>query len=219
MTQRSGTDLPVATPPIIAMTGRARAGKDTVAARLVSEHGFTRVAFADGVREAALALDPIIRVDTDWIDPDDREQGWSEEEIRLAQLVTELGWDEAKSVPEVRRTLQRIGSEAGWMIHGQNLWIDLAAVKVRRHLAEGTPVVITDMRFPHEASWLDEQQRAWLWLVQRPDNEQTLTGEAAAHASESGELGREPDLVIENDADLDALHAKVDQALAFAMRL
>ena len=33
--------------PLIGLTGYARSGKDTFAARLVERHGFTRASFAD----------------------------------------------------------------------------------------------------------------------------------------------------------------------------
>lgn len=176
--------------PVIGLTGLARSGKDTVGAMLVARHGFTRVSFADGVREAALALDPLIKIP-------------SGDTVRLSHVVDFYGWDEAKAIPEVRRTLQRIGSEAGWMIHGQNLWIDLAVTKITG------PTVITDVRFAHEVAWLDSVGGS-LWRIERPGNEQALTGATAAHASEAGDLGREPDAVIVNDGTLDELTATVN---------
>lgn len=176
--------------PVIGITGLARSGKDTVGGILVDRHGFTRVAFADGVREAALALDPMIKIP-------------SGDSVRLSNVVDFYGWDQAKAISEVRRTLQRIGSEAGWMIHGQNLWIELAEKKI------SGPTVITDVRFSHEASWLS-RIGASLWRVERPGNELSLTGETAAHASEAGDLGREPDAVIVNDGTLEDLSAKVE---------
>ena len=78
---------------LIGTTGRKQAGKDSFAARLVEAHGFTRVTFADPMREFALALDPLV-----------------DGHYRLSEIVRSLGWDVAKeSIPEVRRTLQRLG--------------------------------------------------------------------------------------------------------------
>lgn len=180
--------------PVIGLAGKARAGKDTVGQILVRDHGFTRVSFADGVREAALALDPLVELyETDTVH-------------RLSQVVAFYGWDEAKAFPEVRRTLQRIGSEAGWMIHGQSLWIDLAERKL------AGPTVITDVRFAHETAWL-HARGGLLWRIERPLNDLSLSGEVSTHASEAGDLGREPDTVIVNDGTLETLADTVDSAL------
>lgn len=214
-------------PSLIGLTGLARSGKDTVGAMLVERYGYTRVAFADGIRDAALALDPIVtmvnttRTISRTVDkPTLRERVAIALEnrrpgdkitidneltlsMRLSTIVAEKGWDEAKAIPEVRRTLQRIGSEAGWMIHGKNLWIDLAASKITG------PAVITDMRFAHEISWLTSRCGR-LWRIERPGNTSSLTGAAATHASEAGDLGREPDATIVNDGTLEELAARVD---------
>lgn len=186
--------------PLIGLAGLARSGKDTVGAHLVTNHGYTRVAFGDGVRQAALALDPIINIQTSDTDP-------VPVTLRLSQLVDDLGWEGAKSYSEVRRTLQRIGTEAGWMMHGRNLWVDLAASRI-----DG-PTVITDVRFAHEVAWLDSVGGA-LWRIERPGNELSLSGQTAAHASEAGDLGREPDAVIVNDGTLEDLAARVDTELS-----
>ena len=44
----------------VALMGRAGAGKDTVASILTEHRGYARVAFADPLKEMALAVDPII---------------------------------------------------------------------------------------------------------------------------------------------------------------
>lgn len=208
-------------PLVIGLAGAARAGKDTVGRLLVEQHGFTRVVFADGIREAALALDPLIKIP-------------SGDTVRLSNVVDFYGWDQAKAIPEVRRTLQRIGSEAGWMIHGQDLWIDLAAKKIGQvhtgshsirkvingqlthgedlwaHTSESfRSTVITDVRFAHEVAWLDSIGGV-LWRIERPDSELALSGETATHASEAGDLGREPDAVIVNDGSLNDLTVVVE---------
>ncbi len=43
---------------LIGISGRKRSGKDTLASRLISEHGFTRVAFADPLKATMPALGP-----------------------------------------------------------------------------------------------------------------------------------------------------------------
>ena len=43
---------------IIGLTGYAQSGKDTVAKILIEQYGFTRVAFADKIRELLYEMDP-----------------------------------------------------------------------------------------------------------------------------------------------------------------
>ena len=59
----------------VTLSGPAQSGKDTLALVLVEDHGWTRVAFADPLKEMALAIDP-------WIDIN-----WDMEVARLSVLV------------------------------------------------------------------------------------------------------------------------------------
>jgi hypothetical protein len=121
---------------IIGLTGYARSGKDSAAAVLVKEYGYTRVAFADGVRSMALAIDPLLFGN-----------------VRLSSVVRTSGWDEAKAVPEVRRLLQAIGTEGVRNHIGDDSWVRVGKRKVD---AVDGPVVITDVRFPNEAAAVRE---------------------------------------------------------------
>lgn len=146
---------------LIGLTGKARAGKDTVAARLVERHGFTRVAFADPLKAAALGLDPYVRVEDDEVGPLREACGFQafhgSSYYRLSRVVAFAGWEAAKGVREVRRTLQRFGQEAVRENVADDAWITAAARTAGRILAEGGSVVITDVRYPNEldaiASW------------------------------------------------------------------
>jgi len=120
---------------VIGVAGRKRSGKDTFAARLTDVHGYTRVASADPLRAMALALDPLVRTTSGHI-------------VRLAELVAFEGWERSKSHAEVRRTLQRLGTEAGRGVLGDTIWIDTA---MRTVADVPGPVVITDVRYPNEA--------------------------------------------------------------------
>ena len=45
---------------IIVLTGYARSGKDSVAKVLVEQYEFTRVAFADKIKDLLVEMDPIL---------------------------------------------------------------------------------------------------------------------------------------------------------------
>lgn len=120
---------------VFGITGFARSGKDTAAAYMVKEHGYTRLAFADTIRDVLYALNPI--VDKDYIG-----------KLRVQDIVNKAGWDVAKvEFPEVRELLQRLGVEAGREILGKTIWTDTVFKKAS---ALGCNVVISDVRFPDE---------------------------------------------------------------------
>jgi hypothetical protein len=117
--------------------------------------------------------------------------------VRLSGEVGR-GWDSAKRDPEVRRLLQRMGTEAGRNIHGEDCWIRIAKRKVDE--APGN-VVITDVRFANEAQAI----RSWggkVIRIERPN-----VGPVNGHASEA--LAFEPDAVIENSGTIEELHDQV----------
>ncbi|SCL32953.1 hypothetical protein GA0070616_4598 [Micromonospora nigra] len=187
-------DLPGPLPPLVGMMGRARAGKDTVAARLVEAHGFRRYAFADALREAALIADPlVIPIGT---------VGMS---VRLSELVAEVGWEGAKAHREVRRTLQQFG--IGIRHLDPHFWVNVVMDEVRHR---SQPVVITDVRFPNEADAVEIMGGA-LWRVVRPGQD-----ESDQHVSEVALSDRRADATLTNDSDVHSLMKEVD---ALALRL
>jgi hypothetical protein len=141
----------------IGVIGRARTGKDTAGKWLVDNRGYERVAFADPLRECALALDPIVGTDDDDLAAPGE---------RLSEAVGFWGWERAKDrIPEVRRTLQRIGQ--GVRAIDEDFWLRTALKKVTAANEGGSPVVITDVRYPNEAESL-KRAGFHLLYVERP---------------------------------------------------
>ncbi len=173
---------------ILGFAGLAGVGKDTAAAHLVERRGYERRAFADPMRTALYALDPLVRVHGS--------------QHRLTALVDTLGWDQAKrGVPEVRRLLQRFGTEVGRTMWGDDFWIDQAL----RGVAPGDRIVVTDVRFPNEG----DAVRALGGRVVRIDRPGAgLGGAEGAHESEAHEIAA--DAVVVNDGSLGDLVAAVD---------
>lgn len=174
----------------IALMGRAGAGKDTAAALLAERDGYARVAFADPLREMALAVDPIV-----W--------GHRGHVYRLSYLVEQEGWDAAKrDYPEVRRVLQRLGLEGVREVIGCDTWITLAMRKVSDAHRAGRPVVVTDVRFGNELATLQLMGFVAVWI----DRPGVTDG---AHASEA-ELSRtDADTVVLNDGTPEELYARL----------
>lgn len=170
---------------IVGLSGYAGAGKDTAAEGLL-QLGFTRVSFADTLREVALATNPLVPVVVRGIggEPD------RETYMRLDNYVDLHGWTEAKKNLEVRGLLQRLGTEAGRKVLGENVWVDA----VMNNLPEGN-LVFTDMRFPNEYEAIVSQPGGLAVRINRP-------GVTAinAHPSETALDGHLFHANIENNA-------------------
>lgn len=220
---------------IIGLTGLARAGKDTVAAHLIQHANFQRVAFADALRSAALALDPwVIVADPAQVSPVAISEGHvliqDSTPMRLTTVVHTMGWERAKDeVPEVRRILQRLGTEAGWKIHGEMLWVTPVLNTIATYPA--TNFVITDVRFPTEIAAIQALPNGHIFHVSRAaalkrvgdtPTDQAHPSERIALSLERGELdnltaaGIDATSIttIDNNGSLDALDNAVTAALA-----
>lgn len=129
---------------ILGLTGRAGAGKDTVAEYLCSVHGFERYAFAEPIRDMATALLVAAGIDYAHL----FERGLKE------QPIAGLGPDAAISG---RQILQSLG-DWGRAQH-PDFWVRIAARALGLHdLPNSSPVhhriVVTDVRYPNEAAWI-----------------------------------------------------------------
>lgn len=157
----------------VGLYGYAGAGKDTAAEYLVDEHGFTRVSFADKIREFALAVDDHVPVIVPGLGDEPDQQTW----MRLSEFLESQGhdWTEAKKNLEVRRMLQRLGTEGGRFVLGENVWVDAA-------LADLPPgnLVFTDMRFPNEYEAIVHRLKGIAVRINRPG-----VAPVNAHASDS----------------------------------
>lgn len=202
------------TAPLIGLVGAKRCGKDTVAASLVACHGFTRLAFADALKGAALATDPIV------LSVENRED-YGVGEYRLSEAVTDLGWEEAKEYPEVRGFLQRLGVAMRDHVDS-DVWVNAVRDKARGLLSEGygslgeyVPggrVVVTDVRFENEVRMIRDLDGI-IVRVLRPG-----VDVSDAHVSE--QLWKEVDADVEvvNDGTLADLEVKATN-LALGLRV
>lgn len=187
---------------VLGLSGYAKAGKDTVGQVLVDEFGFTRLSFADKLRDVLYAVNPMIPRSGD---PDDFWLGT----MRLQELVDELGWQDAKLANyEIRQLLQRTGTEAGRVILGDNLWVDAA-------FSDTDPngrYVVTDCRFWSEAKGITARGGE-IWRIAREG-----TGPVNDHPSET-ELDDYPfDQWIVNNGILEELQDCVrDRAARYSV--
>lgn len=158
---------------IIGLSGYARSGKDETAKVLVEEFGFQQVAFADKLREMLYQLNPIVGFG--WY-PGEKVEG--DEFATVKQVIDRYGWGGYKETSygtEIRRLLQRLGTEAGRQTLWDSIWIDAAFAG----LPEDAKVVVSDARFFNEFDAVRERG-GYIWRVNREG-----VGPANDHASET----------------------------------
>ena len=184
---------------LIGLSGYARSGKDEAAKVLVEEYGFTRLAFADKLRDVLYALDPIVSVWQEW----DSEPGL----VTVQTVVDRYGWNGYKETmygEEVRRLLQRLGTEAGRQTLWDSIWVDATL----HDLDPNGNYVVTDARFPNEASAIRERG-GYLWRINRDG-----VGPANQHASEISLDNEKFDYTIWNNGSLEEYHQQVRDVMA-----
>lgn len=147
-------------PHLIGIGGHSGAGKDTAAAILVARFGFERHGLADLMKDGLVAIDPYIPLESPLLNKDGSNIVHMR---RLTEMLAEYGragmtlqqaWDQVKLVPEVRRLLQRFGTQFGRNLMHPSLWIEFMFAK----LGDPPPerVVVPDIRFANESDWIRE---------------------------------------------------------------
>lgn len=164
---------------LIGLTGYAQSGKDTIASILVEKYGYTRIAFADKIRDFLYGINPMVACSP---------TGY------LQDLVNLVGWNEAKQEPQVRRLLQDLGISARELID-ENIWVTSALGKIN----VGERVVVTDVRFENEAMMI-KLMGGQLWRVKRVG-----VGPVNDHVSESELDGYKVDQIFVNNGSIEDL--------------
>ena len=180
---------------LLGLCGYAACGKDTAAQVLLDEFGFHRVAFADPIKQALLALAPLVP------GPDEGEF------LRVSQFAADRSWAEVKEYPEVRRLMQILGTEVGRNLFDPEIWVKLAERKLTSTLSVGD-TVMTDVRFPNEAR-LIKTHGGILVRVTRPG-----FGPVNEHVSDRASENWTYDYQLENKGTVEELHQKMRDLVA-----
>lgn len=122
---------------IVGMVGARGVGKNWVAENVLRPryedlgHSVEMASFAAPLKQMLIALNPLLPDGTRVADHD----------IEVAK----------NTYPEVRQLIQRLGTEAGRNILGEDIWISTAV----KNLPDADVVIFTDVRFPDEAEHMD----------------------------------------------------------------
>ena len=181
---------------IIALTGYARSGKNTVAKMIAEEYralelDAVEIAFADPLKNFCRE---VFGFDDEQLYGNDRER-------------PDARWTRPDGSPlTARYALQTLGTEWGRNCD-PDIWVKVGIAQAHRALTAGEIAVITDCRFLNEARAV-RSEGGRVWRVRRGDC-------AYAHASEQEIWSPEmrPDVEIDNTGDLSALREQVLRGL------
>lgn len=176
---------------VVLFTGYAGVGKDTAAQPLIEE-GWTRMAFADPLKEAVYRLNPVV-----WVSV----RSYS----HLQPIIDTHGWDWAKRHTDVRTLLQSMGTEVGRELFGPDFWVELLFTQADRQGIE--KLVITDGRFANEVEAVRDLGGRVIHIA-RPG-----VGPVNDHVSDAGVNALPFDLLLSNDGTIEELHTKVRKAV------
>lgn len=127
-------------PTIVGITGFARSGKDTCA-EWFTQHGYTKRAFADALRNLALDIDPIITARAVTLN---NTPVLFKETYRT--LLYERGYENAKdNEPGFRQFLKDLGNGVRKHV-GEDAWVRACLDTAPRY------TVVSDVRFVNEAA-------------------------------------------------------------------
>jgi hypothetical protein len=170
---------------LIAFAGKAGAGKDAAAMRLITRHQYALYKFAQPIKVGLAAMFGL-----DW------------EQLEGSEKETEIEWL-GKSP---RQLMQTLGTEWGRQCVADDVWLRVAEMQWKRLVADRLfdGLAISDCRFENEAAWVRSQGGTVVHL--RRDGIDAV----AAHASESGLAVLPGDIEVNNNGSLQDLHAHVD---------
>ena len=182
---------------LIGLVGLIGSGKDTVAERLITHHGYKRDSFAKSLKDAVSSM---FNWDREMLEGNtSQSRKWREQPDKF--------WSE-KMGKEVtpRWVLQYFGTEVMRQGMYDAIWIDSV---IGRYKGENT--VISDTRFINEIKTI-KAHGGIVVLVKReeiPTREEMQ--KQGTHQSEWDWIGSNFDYTIDNTSSLEGLNANVDQ--------
>lgn len=182
------------------LAGRKRVGKNTAADHLTAQYGFVQVSFAEPIRNLLEAMNPLVPSING--------------HERLLDVLERCGSfdavkdDDPTAAAEIRKYMQRIGTEWGRATMNGCVWIMALEDYLDRHVKgwwgeRGPSVVVTDVRFDNEARWV-RLNRGRVINIERP-----AIASSDGHASEAGIDGSLADYHVFNVGTKDELYGQL----------
>jgi hypothetical protein len=201
---------------LIAICGWIGSGKGTVSDILVEHYGYTKISFADSLKDSVAAI-------FGW--PRHLLEGDTVESRQWREQI-DPWWAQRLGIKELspRWVLQHLGTNTLRHHFHQDIWLASFENKLRNI---DTPVVVPDCRFTNEIASIHQHQGNIWWIRRRPnpvwfdEAERTKTELRSlmtykyhtVHVSEWAWVGAKFDHVIENEGSIEDLKLTVGRLL------
>lgn len=162
---------------VIGIAGPAGAGKNTAAYMVQARTGGYLYAFADPIKRMLNA----IGIDTS-----------DEVKNEVIPLLDK----------SPRELMQTLGTEWGQHMVRPDIWTTMAQMTLLRR---GPLMIVTDVRFPHEADWVRRMGGMMIHIKKRKRKG------VPEHSSEAPLEVQDTDFVIDNSGSLEELNAKIGE--------
>lgn len=206
---------------IVGLLGFINSGKGTVASQLVSKNNFRQDSFASSLKDACSVM-------FDW--PRHMLEGDTKESREWREIV-DPWWASKLGIPNFspRLALQIIGTDSLRNHFHQDIWFLTLENRIRKNPDQH--VVISDVRFPNEIKFIQEQGGVlvrinrgplpvWYETAMLANRGNSLAKEAmtktysTAHFSEWAWVGSAIGYEINNDSTLEHLETQVSDVLS-----
>ena len=201
--------MPTPDPILTALCGPAGAGKDTVADYLVEHHGYTKLAFADALRdEVGRAFDISVKLLTQRETKEHPMSALALIRCMSPEFVQLAAHGDLYKPRSPRQIMQWWGTEYR-RAQEPHYWVDAFMTRlIKEHQQGNHRFVVTDVRNTNEAELLREMG-ASLWQITRPG----FDIQPGAHSSETTGAEFAPDFQLVNDHSITHLHKQAYAAL------
>lgn len=194
---------------IIGLCGLKRSGKDTTADYLVENYGFLKYSLADPMKKAIKEIF-LFNDEQLWGDKKeviDRRYGVTPRQI-LQVFGTELmQYDIHEHLPDLKIQKRKM-----WVERFRKWYTSFLSYFAQTYEMTGEdlapPIVISDVRFPHEVEVLEEMGAKIVRVVRYP-----LPGNDDKHISETEQLEIEEDYTLYGMDNIPTLYKEIDKLM------
>lgn len=181
---------------VIGLGGLPRAGKDTVAEYLSTQHGYTVIGMSAFLADALRILNPLIPLTIDGV----------KSYHPYSMVLNLLGYERAKTIPEVRRLLRVLGTDVVRDMIGEDTWVNMVEKSVQDALQSYDRVVVTGIRFPNELQMIRKLGGTALWVRGAQDR----VDSTFRHSSDTSLSREDFDAELLNTGTMSNLYKAID---------